>query len=164
MKINEVLDVIEYGVKYYRNPITGNKINLIEYYSLTDLSPVELGKIALANKRPMLNLALREFDDKCYWLLKPVDMEARLRLFHSIKGRELTADDKLTIKEKLEQEGFPFVDGVYDIAARLYVNSGVDSISRENIRNSMISNYNKVHRIDGKSIEVSQEKGAVLVK
>lgn len=164
MKINEVLDVVEYGIKYYRNPKTGNKMNLMEYYSFTDLSPKELGKVALSNKRAMLNLALINMHDKCYWQLKPLDMSARLRLFHSIKGRELTADDKLTIRDKLQQEGFPLVDGVYDIAARYYVEGGVDSISKENIRNAVILSYNKAHNLEENTIGVSQEKGAILVK
>jgi hypothetical protein len=164
MKMNEVLDVVEFGFKYYRNPKSGNRINLLEYYALTDLTPKQLSKEASSAKKYALNFYLAEFDEQCFFLQRPLDMDARLRLFHAFKGRELTADDKLTIKEKLEQEGFPLFDGVYDLAARYYVESGVDSITKENVRRTIITCYNSAHSFDGKRIELSEEKGAALVK
>lgn len=163
MDIKEVLDLVEFGLKYYRNAETGKRMNLMEYYSVTDLSPKDLGKVALKHGRQTLNIYLREYDDQYYWHMKPLDMQLRMRLFHSVKGRALTAEDKLTIKEKMEQENFPLTDGVFDFAARQYVINGVDSISKEQIRNRIITSFNKAHSIEGISIPV-QEKATVLVK
>jgi len=158
LEMNEVLNLLEFGFKYYRNPKTGNRINLLEYYSITDLTPKQLSKEAANIKKHLLNFYLTSFDEKCFFLQRPLDIEARLRLFHSVKGKELTADDKLTIKEKLEQEGFPLFDGVFDLAARYYVESGVDAITKENIRKTIITSYNNAHSFDGKRIELSEEK------
>lgn len=138
MKINELLDVIEYGLTYYRSESSNQAMNLIEYFSFTDITPLELSKLAFKQENRKMGLYLLDFSERNYWLLKPLDLSKKLNLYHSIKDYVLTPEDKINIKEKLEQEGYPLLEGVFDQAARSYVTEGIDSISREKIRDSII--------------------------
>lgn len=147
MQINELLDVIEYGIKFYRNEDLGNRFSLLEYYALTDIRPTDLSKIAYRQKRTGTGLALRIFNDKNFWLSQKLDMSSKLRLKHSVKGRELTPDDKLLIKDTIEQEGYPLIDGVFDMIARHYVNQGIESVTKDIISAQVISAYNNAKGI-----------------
>ena len=60
-------------------------------------------------------------------------MTEKLRLMHAAAGHELTADEKLTIYDKIKEEGFPTQEGIYNYAARLFVTQGVEAISKEEI-------------------------------
>lgn len=167
MQEKDSLDVIEYGIKFYRDKKLGNRFSLLEYYALTDIRPTDLSKIAYRQKRTGTGLALRIFNDKNFWLSQKLDMSSKLRLKHSVKGRELTPDDKLLIKDTIEQEGYPLIDGVFDMIARHYVEHGIEYASKENIRNQVISSYNRAKGIyDVKSEEIAFDdaKPKILVK
>lgn len=147
MNIDEILNYVEFGIKRYRNDETGRKMNLLEYFCFTDLTPKELGKVARSKKRVGLAICLKEFEDACYWHLRPLEIEKRMKLFFSINDRELTPEDKLTMRDKLAEEGFPLCDGVFDFSARYYIKGGAEAISKEQIRNNIISKYNEYYDI-----------------
>lgn len=167
MQEKDLLDVIEYGIKFYRDKKLGNRFSLLEYYSLTDIKPLDLSRIAYQQKRVSVGLTLRVFSEKYFWLSRPLDMGSRLNLNHSIKGHELTPDDKFLIKNAIEQEEYPLVDGVFDMMARHYVEHGIEYASKENIRNQVISSYNRAKGIyDVKSEEIvfDDAKPKILMK
>ena len=147
MQEKDLLDVIEYGIKFYRDKKLGNRFSLLEYYSLTDIKPLDLSRIAYQQKRVSVGLALRLFSEKYFWLSRPLDMESRLNLNHSIKGHELTPDDKFLIKNAIEQEEYPLIDGVFDMIARHYVNQGIESVTKDIISAQVISAYNNAKGI-----------------
>ncbi len=166
MTNNELLDVVEYGIKFYRNEELGNRFSLLEYYALTDIDPITLSKIAYKQRRVSIGLTLRVFSDKTFWVSQKLDMSSRLRLTHSIKGRELTPEDKLLIKDIMEEEGYPLMDGVFDMIARHYVEHGVESVAKENIRNQVISSYNTAKGVKKARVDslYNDEKPKLLIK
>lgn len=147
MDINELLDVVDYAIGRYKSKALGNRFSLLEYFSLTDIEPRDLTKIANNNKRRNLGNRISAFAENHYFGLCKVDMGKKLRNFHSIHGYELTPDDKLNIEMKLAEEKLPLIEEIYDLAARYYVDKGVDYISKEAIRNSVIESYNKARGI-----------------
>jgi len=156
VNIDQTLDIIEFGIKNYKNPKTNKKLNLLEYYSFTDLSPRDLATLANGKENTGLAFYLREYHEKVYFGLEPLNLEARLGLFHSIRGHVLTADEKLTIKEKLEEEGYPLIDGVFDMAARYYVEGGIDSISKENVQSTVLNQVSKSKSATAKKLILTQ--------
>lgn len=165
MDINEVLNAVEYGIKGYYNKNTSKKMNLLEYYSITDITPRELSTIAGNMGRQGLHFVIREYNEINYWLQKPLDLPSRLKLFYSVKGYELTPDDKIAIADKLKEEGFPLLDGIFDLAIRYYCQSGIESISKEKIRNDFIKEYNSnCSRKPIKLQESAKESSTTLVK
>lgn len=156
----ELLNIVEYGLKAYRDDKLDSKFGLAEYYALTDLEPNQLSRVARRNKKASLANSLLKFADDYYWLRQPVKMDEKLRLLHAVAGHELTQDEKLTIYDKLKEEGFPIMEGIFNYAARLFVTQGVDSISKEKIREKVVNYYNEAHGI--KSNKSTDNK--VLVK
>ena len=114
----------------------------MEYYSLTDLEPNVLARMARRNKKASLANSLLKFTEDYYWLRQNVNMTEKLRLMHAAAGHELTADEKLTIYDKIKEEGFPTQEGIYNYAARLFVTQGVEAISKEEIRTRIMTSYN----------------------
>lgn len=139
MSNENLLKIVEYGLGKYRNSQTNVKMNLIEYYSLTDLEPHSLESLAYKENQDELAKQIHRFGMENYWARKAVDMSEKLRLTHSIRGHELTQDEKLTIFEKLLSEGYPIVEGIYNVAARIYVNEGIDAVSKEKISEPLIT-------------------------
>lgn len=142
MDEKELLNIVEHSLRLYKDEDLGNRFGLMEYYSLTDLSPIELSKIARKNKKISLCNSLTKFNEDNYWLRQPVKMNEKFTHFHSINGHELTEDEKLTIYEKMQQENYPLLEGIYCYAARVYVNKGVDAISKEQVREKVKNFYN----------------------
>lgn len=160
--MNIDLKVMEYAVKFYRDEELSRRFSLIDYYALSDISPKELAAVARKQKSVSTSVALVAFDNNTYYGSRPVNMAERLTCFHSVKGYELTVDDKMAIYDKLSQEGYPLMTGIYDVAARYYVMYGIDSISKENIRGKIIESYNTAKGISTVKEEKSNVK--VLVK
>ena len=142
MSIDELLNIVDYGISFYSDDHLGNRFTVLEYYALTDVEPLNLKKVALAKNRRSTALKLQIFDEKNLWNYSNVDMNSRLRLEHSIRGRELTIEDKILIKDFIEKEGYPLIDGVFDMVARHYVELGIESASKENISSKVIATYN----------------------
>ena len=88
-------------------------------------------------------------------------MDERLTMFHSVKGYELTQDDKLSIYQKLTDEGYPLIDSVFDMAARYYVEFGIDSISKEQIRNDVKSSYKGLKKAQNMKLALAKMKNLV---
>lgn len=143
----ELLNVVEWGLRAYRDEKLGNKFGLMEYYALTDLEPNLLARSARRNKKASLANSLLKFTEDYYWLRQEVNMSEKLRLLHAAAGHELTSDEKLTIYDKLKEEEFPTQEGVYNYAARLFVTQGVEVISKEEIRTRVINAYNSAFGI-----------------
>lgn len=142
MKISNVLDVIHCSIRYYNNKdIGGKRFSLLEYYSFTDVCPKDLARIAYKKNRRDLSTALRVFDNKWFGASKKINIKSRLSNGHSIRGVELDALDKIRIYKKLAEEGYPLLDGVYERAAFYYMIYGIDSLSKENVRNRVFDSY-----------------------
>ena len=163
MNIDEVLDVIEYGIKYYRSA-NFIRFGVIEYYSLTDIHPGDLSKIAQCKRGQSLGSALRIFAERQYWNLNEIKEETRLATFYSIHDHELTKDEKLSIISKMKDEGFPLIDGIFDASARIFMSKGIEGISREKIRKDVINEYNFATGKEVAFESVSSEKPKVLFK
>lgn len=147
----ELLNVIEWGLRAYRDKKLDNKFGLMEFYSLTDLEAKQVARLARKYKKASLANSVLKFNEDYYWLRQNVNMSEKLRLMHAAAGHELTADEKLTIYEKLQSEGFPNQEGVFNYAARLFVTEGVDSISKEGIKTRVMTAYNEAHGIQPKT-------------
>lgn len=142
MTTSELIDIIEYGIKYYRDSRDDIRFGLMEYFSLTDIEPNDLAKIASKEKTRGVSVCIRTFSENSYWVLKEIDISSKMHHFHSVKDHEMQPDEKLAVVEKLESEGFPIREGVYNRAVYLYVTRGIDSISKERIREEVINAYN----------------------
>ena len=143
----ELLNIVEWGLKSYRDKNLGNKFGLMEYYSLTDLEPNVLARMARINKKVSLANSLSKFTEDFFWLRKKIKMSEKLRLLHAVGGHELTADEKLSIYDKIKEEGYPTFEGIFNYSARLFVSQGIDSISKEKIRTKIIDSYSSAHGI-----------------
>ncbi len=143
----ELLNLVEWGLKSYRDEKLGNKFGLMEYYSLTDLEPNILARMARRNKKASLANSLSKFTEDFFWLRQEINMSEKLRLLHAAGGHELTADEKLSIYDKIKEEGYPTFEGIFNYSARLFVSQGIDSISKEEIRTKIIDSYNSAHGI-----------------
>lgn len=104
MRDNKVFEALEYGLKRYSNPRTGGRINLLEYFSLVDEYPLPLAKLASKNGYKSLAVYLRNYSAQASWSFMNLRIDEKLALYHSINGHELTADDKLTVVDKLQSE------------------------------------------------------------
>lgn len=143
----ELLNIVEWGLRAYRDKNLGNKFGLMEYYSLTDLEPNILARMARRNKKASLANSLLKFTEDFYWLRQEINMSEKLRLLHAAGGHELTADEKLSIYDKIKEEGYPTIEGIFNYSARLFVSQGIDSISKEEIRTRVIDSYNDAYGI-----------------
>ena len=143
----ELLNIVEWGLKSYRDKNLSNKFGLMEYYSLTDLEPSVLARMARRNKKASLANRLSKFIEDFFWLSQEIKMSEKLRLLHAVGGHELTADEKLSIYDKIKEEGYPTFEGIFNYSARLFVSQGIDSISKEKIRTKIIDSYNSAHGI-----------------
>lgn len=139
MKKQELYVLLEKELKKRSNVGINEKFNLLDYYSFTSLKPEELAVVARTDKKPSLALNLITFGETFSWLSREINMNDRLKNFYSIYGHEFTPDEKLTIYEKIREEGYPLIDGVYDVAARMYVMEGIDAISKEKIREKVVA-------------------------
>lgn len=158
---DELLDLIEYAMKQYRSTTFGRRAGFMEYYSLTDIPPRELAAIARRQGRRSLSVVLTSFDSASYYQTREVKMDERLTMFHSVKGYELTQDDKLSIYQKLIDEGYPLIDSVFDMAARYYVEFGIDSISKEQIRDDVNSSYKGLKKAQNMKLALAKMKNLV---
>ena len=143
----ELLNIVEWGLRAYRDKNLGNKFGLMEYYSLTDLEPNILARMARRNKKASLANSLLKFTEDFYWLRQEINMSEKLKLLHAAGGHELTADEKLSIYDKIKEEGYPTFEGIFNYSARLFASQGIDSISKEEIRTRVIDSYNSAHGI-----------------
>ena len=146
MDIDELLNILNHRVKVQKEGKYTQKLSLLEYYSLTDIEFKNMARIAYDHQLKSLAAYFRNFANEGFILFRPVDMAEKIRSYHSIGGYELTADDKLTIFEKLKQENFPLLLGVYEVAVKYYLAEGVEGISKERIRQDLIDSYNNAHK------------------
>lgn len=73
--MDELLEVIEYSfVDHYKNK---TRFGLLQYFSLTDIMPIPLSKIALSKGKRSLARFLNKFDDQNYWNLNELDLEKK---------------------------------------------------------------------------------------
>ena len=59
----ELLNVVEYSLRAYHDSKLGNKFGLMEYYSITDLDPNELSKLARMYNKINLSNSLLIFNN-----------------------------------------------------------------------------------------------------
>ncbi len=137
MENDETLKIISQGIRYYKSDL-GNNFSLLEYYSFTNVKPKELIKIAHSKKMRSIALDIAKFNDTNFWNQLDLNVEETIRLYHSINSKELGESDKRLILKTLIDEGYPLLDGIYRIAARYYVNFGIDSILKENVRTRVL--------------------------
>lgn len=137
MENDETLKVISQGIRYYKSDL-GNNFSLLEYYSFTNVKPKELIKIAHSKKMRSIALDIAKFNDTNFWNQLDLNIDETIRLYHSVNSRELDKSDKMLIIRTLIDEGYPLLDGLYRVAARYYVNFGIDSILKKNIRNRVL--------------------------
>ena len=86
MDIKQILDVVEYGIKYYKDDELNVRFSLYDYYSITDISPKDLADLALINRNTNACRVIRGFDARQHWNQKQVDMSKRLILYHAINN------------------------------------------------------------------------------
>ena len=163
MDIDDLLNIFNYRVKVHKEGKYTKNLSLLEYYSLTDIEFKKMARIAYDHQLKSLAAYFRDFANKQYMLFKQLDITEELNSYHSIRGYELTADDKLTVFEKLRQENFPLLSGVYEVAVKYYVAEGVEGISKEKIRQDIIYLYNTSHNktlidMDSKSAQKIKAK------
>lgn len=152
MDIKETINIISYAIKQYKSDDLKMRFSLLEYYSITDIPPFELSKIAFRSKMNSQGQAIYNFADSNFWNQKDVDIPEKLRCFHSFNGKELTNDDKLTIIDKINEEGYPLIDGIYNRTAFCYANNY--NFAKESIREKVLNDYyNKNSRIGQKQTE-----------
>lgn len=143
MNIKETIELVTYSIKKYRDQETKRGFTLLEYYSVSDLSVRSLAKEAKKIGMISSAAAILNFQDENFWNLMELNMEDRLKNFHSFNGVELTKDDKLSIYERLSSKGYPLQEGVYDREAYLYAN-GFD-FTKEEMKERIVDAYNKAH-------------------
>jgi len=140
MEIKTLLDIVNYSINNYKNE-EGNRFSVIDYFSLCDIKVIDLSHIAITSNRKDVSRKLVGFNQKSFLGLLDLDIPQKMKDLHSINGVVLTDEDKLTIIEKIKAEGFPLVEGIYNYVARQYILHGIDSISRDRIRDRVIQNY-----------------------
>lgn len=149
-EINETLDIIDFGLKYYEKGTCNGKpkrINLLEYFAITPYLPSELSRIAFYKKRNGLGATITEFKTKYWTKLLPLDMEARVNCFYSKNGHVFTPEEKYDICGKLMSEGYPILEGVWEQAARVYMEKGLDGISKSEVSKNLLEAYNNFYGI-----------------
>ena len=88
-------------------------------------------------------MTILNFYELHYWGIRDLNMKERFNNYHAFHGIELTHDDKLSIYQKMVDEGYPLLEGIYDRAAYYYANN--IEFSKEEIRDKIIGAYNKQH-------------------
>ena len=138
--MDELLEVIEYSfVDHYKNK---TRFGLLQYFSLTDIMPIPLSKIALSKGKRSLARFLNKFDDQNYWNLNELDLEKNIRLLHSVRGHVVTQQEKLNVVEKLKEEAFPLLEGTLMEGSRYYVCKGLAAISKKKKKKELLDSYN----------------------
>lgn len=140
MNIKETVDLVIFAIKRYQDPDTKRRVSLLEYYSITEMSPKALAKEANKLKLCSSAAAIINFNEENCWNLMELKMSDRYRHFHSFNGVELSKDDKLSIYERLVSKGYPLLEGVYDREAYLYANNF--DFSKEEMKERIITAYN----------------------
>lgn len=165
MNFNETIKIISQGIRYYESDL-GIRFSLLEYYAFTDITPDELAKEAYKEKMRPAATTITKFRDKNFWNSINLNVEETISLYHSINGKELSENDKRIIIETLKDEGYPLLDGIYRVAARNYVNFGVESILKENVRQRVLGkkyhedyseHYNPEMVSEGKKLVLKQQ-------
>lgn len=139
MDIDQLLEVMEYSfLNHYKNKA---RFGLLQYFSLTDIAPRQLSKIAASKKKRTLSRLLGQFSDQNIWRLKELELEKSISLLHSIHGHVVTQQEKLDVVEKLKEETFPVLEGTLMEGSRYYVCDGIDAISKEQIQSELLECY-----------------------
>lgn len=159
MEDKELLKLIDVNLrKHYKKK---SRFDFLQYFSLTDMKPDELRKFASKNGEKALARLLLDYGDNNFWNFKKLDLEQHLRCLHSINGHALTETEKRMVAQKLQEEGFPLLEGTMIDGSRYYMTKGIDAISKEQIRENLIIENNSEHR---KSTQQEQKAPRVLVK
>jgi len=156
MDIKEIIDLVAFGIKRYQEEGTGKRFSLMEYYSITNISPAELAKIAYSNRMQSQGTAILMFSDAQYWLTKDIDIVEKLNHHHSFNNVVLTRNDKLAIVDKMISEEYPLLEGIYNRAA--YYHAYGINFSKEMIKNKLEDAY-----YGRKTISKSEQTDAVKV-
>lgn len=164
MEFNEMLDVMLYCMRYYDDLEFKNHFGLFEYYSMTDISPKELAKVVRKLGKVSLAANILALESKNTWTSLKCDKARLMNCGQKINGKYFTDEDKLTIIETLEKEGYPLIDSVYYGASRRYGYYGVDGILKETTRNKLIKFYCESNGITSIKNTGLIEKAKVLTK
>lgn len=143
MNIKETVDLVMFAVQKYRDQDTKRGFSLLEYYSITELSPIELVREANKIKLSSRCATILNFHEKNFWNSMELKMDDRFKHFHSFNGVELTQNDKLSIYERLISKGYPLLEGVYDREAYFYANNF--DFSKEEIKERIVTAYNNAN-------------------
>ena len=163
-EINQFFDIMLHCMRYYNDPEFRNHFGLFEYYSMTDMSPKELAKVARKFGNVSLAANLIEFDVKQFWHSIETNETKIMACDQIVNSKCFLKKDKLTIIETLDKEGYPLIDGVYYGASRRYGYYGVKGILKETTRNKLIEFYcqSKGINVDKDCCKIEKEK--VLIK
>lgn len=162
MTVKELLNVVEFCLLFYKDDQLQNKFGLMEYYSLTDLSILQLAGKAKKAHRHGLALRLSHFNEDLYWLKQNTKLEDKINSYYSIWGHELTPEEKIDVCAKIKEEGYPEMDGIYNYSCRLYISQGFDAISKSKIKEKLINFYNANN--ENKIIINKESKNKTLIK
>ncbi len=135
---DNILDCIEFGIKYSKSPFT-----LLHYYAFTELDPQELSTYASKKRRNSLAVGIRNFGQKATKYAKKLDEEKVQCCNFGNNERVLTKEELNIIYEKMKYEGYPLLDVVFFEACKRYFLSGIDAISKQNVRKEIIAIRNK---------------------
>ena len=139
----ELLNIVEFSIKHAYDKQRNSKLKLIEYFSLTDLKPNELAGLGY-NCRGMgkCNFLIK-YTSENYFALVQANVQNSINGRFVYNGYELTLEEKMDILEKLKSEGYPMLEGIVNEAKRLYIDEGIDAISKEKIKERLLKNYNE---------------------
>lgn len=139
MELEELLDIMEYSfANHYENK---TRFGLLQYFSLTEIVPKQLARIAAIEGKKSLARTLHVFNEQNFWNLRPLALDKSIDLLHSIQGHVVTPQEKLNVVTKLKEETYPLLEGTLTEGSRYYVQQGMDAISKKNIQKELLDSY-----------------------
>lgn len=158
IETSELLNIVEFSIKHAYDKQRNSKLKLIEYFSLTDLKPNELAGLGY-NCRGMgkCNFLIK-YTSENYFALVQANVQNVINGRFVYNGHELTLEEKIDILEKLKSEGYPMLEGVVNEANRLYIEEGIDAISKEEIKERLLKNYNEKASKEGFTEKYFQDR------
>jgi len=170
---NELMEVMHYALTYYRDKDFKCRLNTLEYFSFTELHPLEFASVAREYGYDMLARKLVNFFHKSDCSFYNISYEKMMKANYQLRGRNLTFEDKNKIYDILSSEQMPILSGVCDFAMRKYALGGEEALDSKNIRSEVINAYNEFTgsdlvevngRILSSSVMCFETEGKVLTK
>lgn len=170
---NELMEVLHYALTYYRDDEFKCRLNTLEYFAFTELSPLEFATVARECGYDMISRKLVNFYYKSGSFFYNTSYDKMMNVHYQLKGKVLTLADKDKIYNILVNEEMPILSGVCDFAMRKYALDGEEALDSKNIRAKVINAYNEFTgsdlvevngRILSSSVMCLETEGKVLTK